>query len=144
MIFADGFKSLGNNDNLNDHVRGTSCIRGTNKPNSAFVATTASEQFAKEWGRDRIALEPDNIQNYYVYRIRATGNFYNATESLLNAEYEDQAYNKLRQKEWLAYNGVITSQIEKVDVYGRPTDAGNVPKIRTKYNTRYIHSESRS
>ena len=145
-IFTNGFKKLGDNDDLNDHVTGASCYTGNQ--NTAFVATSESEQFATNWGRDRTVVNPD--ESYvYVYRIRATGNFYDVYQSLLQAYritgdslYQALASHYEYQQEWVAFNSITANQIERVDVYGRPGPDGNMPLIRRQTNPNYVDSQS--
>ena len=136
-IFAMGFEPLGDNDSLEDHVGGLSCRTGTST--TAFVATTSSEEFAINWGRDRFCLH-GTATEFYVYKIRATENFYSAEASLRNTGEQKNIlladYYK-KQKEWLAFGGVPAKQIEKADIYKTPDMEGNVPYIRTETNPNY-------
>ena len=145
-IFRNGFRPLGNNDDLKDHVTGASCNTGNR--NTAFVATSTSEQFAINWGRDRTVVNPDE-RYIYVYRIRATGNFYDVYQSLLQAYrntgdtmYQALANHYQYQQEWVAFNGVTANQVEQVDVYGRPDRNGHMPLIRSQTNPHYVDSQS--
>ena len=140
-IFAKGFEALGDNDSLEDHVSGSSCRTGTST--TAFVATTASENFAISWGRDRAILHSAATE-FYVYKMRATENFYSAGASLREAyrktgdeKYEALANHYEYQKEWLAVGGVPSSQIEMADVYSTPDKSGNVVRLRSEVNSNY-------
>ena len=144
VIFANGFPALGDNDDLHDHMTGGSCKIGNNPGSTAFVATTSDERFAVNWGRDRIVIRPPETQQYYVYKIRATANFYNAEASLRVAyhntgdrKYSADADHYAYQKEWLAYNGIPASQVEMVTIYGRPDRRGNVISRGSLFNENY-------
>ncbi len=78
-IFRDGFRSHGNNRNLQQHLRGDSCAAGSR--DSAFIATTTS------------LIETYNIARQYYsssgfygrlyrYRIRANNIFYSLHSSV--------------------------------------------------------------
>ena len=140
-IFARGFEALGDNDSLEDHVSGSSCRTGTST--TAFVATTSKEQFAIDWGRDRALIHPGATE-FYVYKMRATDNFYSAGASLREAyrktgesKYEALADHYDYQKEWLAVGGVPASQVEMVDVYSTPDKSGKVVHLRSEMNPNY-------
>jgi pertussis toxin subunit 1 len=140
-IFVKGFEALGDNDSLEDHVMGSSCRTGTST--TAFVATTSSETFAVNWGRDR-AIIHSGASEFYVYKMRATENFYSAGASLREAYRKtgDSKYVALAdhyeyQKEWLAVGGVPASQVEMADVYSTPDKSGNVVRIRSEVNPNY-------
>ena len=141
-IFASGFQSIGPNVNLLEHVQGVSCSYGP-KPSTAFVATTSEESFAEKWGGDQIWIDNDKGPNVYIYKIRATENFYSAYDSLLKAyrrtkskNYQAAAAKYQYQKEWLAYNGIPTELIvsAKVMAKGEP---GKLRLVRTEQNGRY-------
>ncbi len=140
-IFVKGFETLGDNDSLEDHVSGSSCRTGTST--TAFVATTSSENFAVSWGRDRAIIHP-GASEFYVYKMRATENFYSAGASLREAyrrtgdvKYVALADHYEYQKEWLAVGGVPASQVEMADVYSTPDKSGNVVHIRSEVNPNY-------
>lgn len=128
----------------------TGCSCRTGAGSTAFVATTANEQFAKNWGRDRIVIQPQATARYYVYKIRATGNFYDAAESLHEAyratgdrNYLTDADHYGYQQEWLAYGGIPAEQVEQATAYGRPDRGGNVPRFNTVHNRNYIDANTR-
>ena len=137
VIFARGFEALGDNDSLYDHVSGASCKTGTST--TAFVATTSDETFAINWGKNRFCLH-NKATEFYVYKIRATENFYSAELSLRNtgeSKSIELADHYKKQKEWLAVGGVPAKQIEKADVYKTPDKEENIPHIRTEMNPNY-------
>ena len=123
-IFNEGFKALGSNDNLYDHVNGDSCYK--NARNTAFVATTSDKEFAVKWSKNDFCYK-GTATYYYVYEIRATSNFYNAEESLINTEEErniELATKFQNESEWLAYGGVDKIQIKLAEIYEMPKDKG--------------------
>ena len=147
-IFSNGFQALGNNANLDDHVTGVSC--SSSYHNSAFVATTSSKEFAVAWGRDRTAVNCKSLGEYvYVYTIRATDNFYDAHESLLEAYHNtgDSNYQVLAERfrsqhEWLAYNGIPNNQVKDVDMYKRPGGSENMIFLHSQHNQFYVDAQS--
>ena len=129
-IFAAGFQALGDNKSLEDHGSGSSCRTGTST--TAFVATTSKEEFAISWGQGSFTLEQ---QNFYVYKMRATENFYSAEASLdLHEAYHRTGESKyavladhyVYQKEWLAVGGEPSSHIEMAEIYSTPDKSENV------------------
>ena len=78
IIIANGFKCFGNNKKLLEHVDGVSCSKGTTQ-NSAFVATSSSEEFARRFGANLLWAAANKRPYFYVYKIRATKNFYSAS-----------------------------------------------------------------
>ena len=120
-LFASGFKTLGRNDNLEDHIRGISCQDGELK-NSAFTATTSEEEFAIKWAGDRLWMRENYASNQfvYVYKIRASENFYCSYSSLMKAfeDTKEKPYKRLAdffksEKEWVAYKGIPSDQVRK-------------------------------
>ena len=137
VIFARGFEALGDNDSLYDHVSGGSCRTGTST--TVFVATTSDKTFAVNWGRDRFCLH-NKATEFYVYKIRATENFYSAEASLRNtgeSKSIELADHYKKQKEWLAVGGVPASQIKMADVYKTPDKSGKVVHLRSEMNDNY-------
>ena len=124
-VFYDGFPVLGTNDNLHEHVSGSSCGNDQSPGNTAFIDTTASRKVAIEWGQ--ILLKNSrHAKQFYLYKIRATDDFYDCRQSLL------ETYRKLGRNEdkllgqylsdfsrlqpqverWLAYGNILPEQVK--------------------------------
>jgi pertussis toxin subunit 1 len=117
VVFSEGFQPLGNNDNLYFHVEGITCYTGSRE--TAFVSTSASRDFSVGWGQ---LNRPGTT--YYVYRIRATNNFYDAYQSLMsgyNNTHDARLFNTARtnryQEEYSALGGIIPSQIVEAEEF---------------------------
>jgi hypothetical protein len=129
-IFANGFKSWGNNDDIVAHILGTSCTRETElggTHDSAFVATTTDQDIVRRAvAAYSTGLDPGD--QVYVYEIRADNNFYSAQTSM--ALLRSQTFMTDRpqvpaqasvlgngQSEWLAYQAVPGNQISSVSIH---------------------------
>lgn len=78
-IFHDGFRSHGNNRNLQQHLRGDSCAAGSR--DSAFIATTTS--LIETYNIARQYYSSSSFHGrLYRYRIRANNIFYSIQPSV--------------------------------------------------------------
>ncbi|WP_071999969.1 scabin-related ADP-ribosyltransferase [Raoultella planticola] len=78
-IFRDGFRSHGNNRNLQQHLRGDSCAAGSR--DSAFIATTTS--LSETYNIARQYYSSSTFRGtLYRYRIRANNIFYSVQPSV--------------------------------------------------------------
>lgn len=78
-IFRDGFRSHGNNRNLQQHLRGDSCAAGSR--DSAFIATTTS--LSETYNIARQYYSSSTFRGtLYRYRIRANNIFYSIQPSV--------------------------------------------------------------
>jgi pertussis toxin subunit 1 len=111
-IFKNGFTAFGQNDNLRDHARGTSCTQ--RDANSNFISTSSDPEYAGNYARRLITRHGPPI---YVYKIRPTENFYNMERSLAAIGYEAGIPDARKQSEWVAVNKIEGSQIQAVRVY---------------------------
>ena len=111
-IFQNGMSSLGDNINLIDHVDGRSC--NYQQANTAFIATSAEEQSARHWASEQLRTN-EQQSSIYVYRIRASSNFYNMYESLMHAFRQsnprDERYRQRADRyrflfEWVAVRNI--------------------------------------
>ncbi|WP_159567636.1 enterotoxin A family protein [Budvicia diplopodorum] len=132
-IFSTGFVVLGQNNNLLRHVEGESCFTGTR--DSLFTSTTASQSFAIDWG--------DRRQDFYVYAIRPTSNFFRVYDSLNYAaqqsgdpEFTHRARFFQEQDEWVALGNITPQQIYRAIRYTRTPD-GIAVAHEASYNQRY-------
>lgn len=127
-IFHDGFKSWGGNNNVYEHLSGVSCFSYQDNHDSAFISTTASHETAlsyaevqvkgynERWGKSPVV---------YIYKIRATNNFYDGIASLENYAkiFPDTKKNQIYKgiyfkteldEEWLAVNKIENYLIKEV------------------------------
>ncbi len=79
VIFRDGFRSHGNNRNLQQHLRGDSCAAGSR--DSAFIATTTSLRETYNIARQYYSSSSFR-GTLYRYRIRANNIFYSIQPSV--------------------------------------------------------------
>lgn len=116
--FRIGFIPSGNNDNMYEHIRGTSCFEGN--ASSAFISTTSSESMA------HIMAETNTPEGmiYYMYMIRPTNNFFNSVSSLRAAfvrtgdiRFEQTISDYMHEQEWLALGTIETEQIHSARAY---------------------------
>ena len=140
LIFEEGMKSFGDNDNVYRHVTGESCNNPIGR-NSAFIATSTSKEFVKLWGEQKLYVnfgtgpKPEFL---YVYKIRASENFYDCVASLMTGEklgnpidreYHEGAVNKYKyQLEWLAHLTIPPDQFHSVDIYKKKESSGTAIK----------------
>ena len=115
-----------------------------------LIATTREEAFAEKWGADQLWLDRFKAgPNYWVYKIRATSDFYDCFESLMKgykatkiAHYKHTARALQHQSEWLAYHGVSPELIVNARMFEKDWD--NPPKgrfVRAESNPRYVHDD---
>ena len=121
LIFQAGMQSWGTCENVYYHVKGKSCTKKT----SAFIATSASELEAMRMAKQQLDENPKKA-TIYVYKIRATENFYSAYYSLMVAKdnlrqqgknkkankYVSVAEKYLYEREWMAYRAIAATQIQ--------------------------------
>lgn len=79
VVFRDGFRSHGNNRNLQQHIRGDSCAAGSR--DSAFIATTSDVNEVYNIARQYFSNSLFHGQ-LYMYRIRTNNIFYSLTPSV--------------------------------------------------------------
>lgn len=113
VIFQTGFEPWYDDTNIVRHVNGN--------PLSAYVSTTTDPNMYREFAP--ITFDLDNITDVWVYRIRATSNFYNTAGSLDylrrlpsispdNRALVERTYRDFeRQHEWSALGHVPATQI---------------------------------
>jgi len=111
-VFQHGFMPSGNDPSLFRHVIGQTCQPGSQT--SGFVAVSANETFAVNWGRE---TQPQGTR-FYVYRIRASESFYNAAQSLFHASrqtndsiYELAGWVFMAESEWVTPIGIPAEDI---------------------------------
>lgn len=128
VVFKDGIKSWGKNDDLLDQMKGVSTQYGQ-KHNGLLVSTSAMEAGAIKWAETQMKNSQAK-KSIYVYKIRADANYFIVFESLMNAfgqtedkEYEDRAKVAKFYDEWDACGGVKAQEIEMATEYQRdPTN----------------------
>ena len=79
VVFRDGFRSHGNNRNLQQHIRGDSCAAGSR--DSAFIATTSDISETYNIARQYFSNSLFHGQ-LYGYRIRTNNVFYSLAPSV--------------------------------------------------------------
>lgn len=114
-IFKHGFKTWGDNDNLFEHVEGIS-MGITDGSGSAFVSTTSDLQYAIEFA------QAVRLEEFYIYEIRATDNFYSLNITFTHFAQTDPGYNEIlynfaSSNEFAAYHGISNSQIIRATLY---------------------------
>ncbi|UPG86402.1 hypothetical protein L2Y94_03310 [Luteibacter aegosomatis] len=129
-VFQHGFAPSGNDSSLFQHVVGQTCQPGSQT--SGFVAVSANETFAVNWGRE---TQPVGTR-FYVYRIRASEFFYNAAQSLFHASrqtddsvYELAGWVFMTESEWVTPIGIPAEDIVGAAEYvsrGRNEPPGRV------------------
>ncbi|MDC7862235.1 scabin-related ADP-ribosyltransferase [Pantoea ananatis] len=125
-IFQNGFKSWGGNNNIYEHLSGVSCFSYQDEHDSAFISTTASHEAAVDFAdvelSEAYSKKAGKSAVVYIYKIRATNNFYDGVTSLENYAniFPDtkkyQIYKGIMSKtevyeEWLAVNKIERSLI---------------------------------
>ena len=147
-IFARGMKSFGRNENLLQHVEGLSCS-DSRSLTSAFVATTSSEPFARQFGADLLWAANNKNRYFYVYKIRATSKFYSAYNSLMNAykqtrkeKYKETADFFKHEKEWVALKGIPANLIRSAAVYEKGKYRIALKEVRVDFNSRYNDAQT--
>ena len=148
IIFDKGFKSFGNNEKLLEHVEGVSCS-GAQSQNSAFVATSSSEGFSKRFGADLLWSANNKSPFIYVYKIRATKNFYNVFSSLIKGyrdtkkdKYKETAEFFKHEKEWVALKEIPSNLIRSAAVYQRGKVRITLKEIRVEINSHYRNEQT--
>lgn len=128
-IFNNRFHGWGKNNKVYEHLAGISCFSYQDAPDSIFISTTASYETAVAFAE----IEINKIYNrgngktvkVYIYKIRATDNFYDGVTSLKNYAItfphikRNQIYEGIVTKtkaydEWLAVNAIENSLIKEV------------------------------
>lgn len=141
-VFRDGLRSRGTSNDFYEHVAGNACTDGT----TGFVSTTEAESQAHHFAFRRLIADDSLV---YVYEIRATDSFY-STEITLR-----DAFNRLRdprfraaierfrgEHEWLAFGGVPTELIPRVQIYRRNPTTRLAELVETRQNENYRHEDT--
>ncbi|MFD1792195.1 hypothetical protein ACFSE0_11160 [Ochrobactrum teleogrylli] len=136
IIFASGFQSWGDDEDIIRHVSGYSV--GV-FPSSNYVATTTSAEIAAKF------LSWDqSYQTFWVYTIRPNNSFYSANLSLreiVNTSNDENVIAEARslissQNEWLALRQIPPSQIISATEYRNNTQQPK-PTGRVLTNDRF-------
>lgn len=141
--FKIGFIPSGHNRNMYQHIRGTSCFEGD--ATSYFISTSAEEQVPHA-----MAAEVTPVgENYYLYTIRPTSNFYSSVNSLRAAfvrtndwRFQSTILDYIHEQEWLALGGIETEQIFSVRAY-RSRGRGQQGELIGEYpNPAYLDADT--
>lgn len=142
VVFRDGFRSHGNNRNLQQHIRGDSCAAGS--VDSAFIATTtdinetyniARQYFSNSLFHGRL----------YRYRIRANNIFYPLGPSvnlLTSRGVEFSRFERMmmaEQREIVAVNHIPTENIVDAVELSYDRFTSNVIDGNGTSNSRYLN-----
>ena len=143
-VFYNGFQALGSNEDLHMHASGVSCAG--NDGDTAFIDTTTNKNFAFDWG---VKLYPSGP--FYMYKIRATDQFYELKNSLEktaekmkkedDCRFELYSYDSQQlpasQGRWIARTGISNRLIYRVCefqlVKGMPGEE-EWKQVRREYN----------
>lgn len=129
VIFTYGFTSHGDNRSILQHIRGQSCRGVGPHSNSAYISATADFYFARNYAyrlSGNLAQDPVAVDAYtYIYRIRQTTHFYEASR-LLNRLRQASRITTIRrqansalptatdQAEWIAEGAISPQDIHSV------------------------------
>lgn len=130
VIFRDGFHSHGSNLNLQQHIRGYSCVGGSR--DSAFIATTTNIDSTYSIARQFFSSSTFTGR-LYRYRIRADINYYHLEPSVQFLEREGVQFTPIEhammrlQSEVVAMQTITPYNIEEAVelVYDRNTSMVN-------------------
>lgn len=155
-IFTYGFTPLGDNRSVLQHVRGTSC-RGTG--DSMYISTTGDYYWARNYAyrlSGNLAQDPFAIDaNVYIYRIRHTPAFYEASRVLTRLSQGSTSSSITRQAlgaiptardqaEWIIEGAVSPLDINSaVQIHYRQLIEGS-DQPRILLNPSYSYDTSRS
>lgn len=146
LIFSQGFLAMGGNINFSSHIRGRSTYLGTR--DSAFIATTPDEDRANDLATMRAMVEE---RPYYVYRIRANYNIFNAVETLyhiwrthgIDNPPDDVVGLAMMDYEYSAYQRIDREQIESVITVTRDHET-NEPIFVGSSNPNFVDRNTHS
>ncbi|MCW2481381.1 hypothetical protein [Candidatus Symbiopectobacterium sp. NZEC135] len=117
-VFQIGFITSGNNNDMYQHIRGTSCYEGEN--NSMFLSTSSSLDIINIMAPAQTPVG----SRYYIYTIRQTDQFYSSNQSLLQAYYMtgDRRFNDTyihynHENEWLSLGSIPAELVMYADEY---------------------------
>ncbi len=148
-IFTTGFHAWGRNYDPISHITGESCLAnaGENGPDSAFIATTESHEWA--YHNAYIYAERRNA-SMYVYTIRADPSFYSAISTANryrahNPEALSPFFEMMLddQMEYMATDYIPSSFIRSASEYA-PGPGLNIRLVRTIDNPGYVHRETQA
>ena len=147
-IFKNGMPSQGSNQNLLDHIYGNSCMGGTK--NTAFVATSLQKDFAIHFGWDLLWTTEDAGPYIYLYKIRASDNFFEVKNSLQKAfkstgdeNYKDALDTFGHEHEWVALGGIPANQIKTVYIYTKGDKMRTGKLVGKEKNLHYVDKSTR-
>ena len=133
-VFKKGFVAWGNNINFHSHVNGVS-----GRKDSAFIPTTSSFKSSEKFAKDLLNVSSENKS--YIYKIRATNNFYSALETVYyyHDKIKERVSDVLRsvlteEQEYSAYINIPNQLIELVTIY---TKEGSEILEETMVNPHY-------
>lgn len=137
-IFLNGFTSWGRNNNTYEHLSGISCFSYQDDHDSAFISTSATYEVPyayAQWELRKAYKNSGKSALVYIYKIRATNNFYDGLASLesyankfpntkKNPMYENIFWKTKYDEEWLAVNKIENYLIK--EAYPAYLENGNL------------------
>ncbi|MDX7999257.1 hypothetical protein FE394_08590 [Xenorhabdus sp. Reich] len=134
-----GFAPWGTNDNIVEHVQDAT-LQGENAEASIFVSTSANRDWTIQWG-----VLFQGREEFYIYDIRPTFNFYSAISSFqaLYARTGDPRYFNLidtysAQEEYSARGGIPVTQIYGAREFHYDPDSGDYVEGEYALNRYYV------
>lgn len=122
IVFVVGFTSWGSNNNIVAHALGLTGSLGDRT--SAFIPTSSNPGSAMRFVNNILSINPRGFR-YYMYDIRADGNFYylsNIVNDIYDRNYRRRIGDDFRatlgaEVEYTAYRQIHPSQIRGVSTY---------------------------
>ncbi len=108
IAFQKGFKPIGTNTNFFNHISGHGLNRNINQEKSSFFISASERKSSAIRLLGSLEYNIDNLNNYYLYKVRANNNAYSVLKTLNNL----LLYSKQRQLtfalgEYLTINEMI-------------------------------------
>ena len=122
-IFTNGFNTLGDNTNIGEHAKGTTCLQGS--ADSQFISTSTDNSYTNIYARRLLSQRDPNTpsQPIYVYIIRPTRFFFNMANSLRyssthgHPSHANSIPTAQSQSEWITDRRIDGSMIYGVRIY---------------------------
>lgn len=114
VIFRDGFRAHGNNNNLQQHIRGDSCAAGSR--DSLYIATTSDINETYNIARQYYSSS-GFTGRLYRYRIRADRQFYSLQPSvdyLISRGIEFTRFERMMMREQREYVALRDIPVENI------------------------------
>lgn len=147
-VFRDGIGAWGGNDDVYEHMTGSSCSTGS--MTSAFVSTTILQRYAEllQGAREVSRRTQGSTFTGYIYRIRADESFYNMVESFLYYRRINQRSDLLSQAQIAGFSWeyIVPIRIPSVNIQDVTVteydEAGVIQSVSTTLNPNYIYRDT--